>query len=54
MNSRMNNAEECISDLEDTVMEIRQSEQQTKSQILKRIITLQETYGILYSMPIYT
>ena len=54
MNSRMNNAEECISDLEDTIMEITQSEQQTKSQILKRMKILQETYGIDYSVPIYT
>ena len=28
MNSRLNNAEEQISDLEDTIMEINQSEQQ--------------------------
>ena len=54
MNSRMNNAEECISDLEDTIMEITQSEQQTKSQILKRMKILPETYGIDYSVPIYT
>ena len=33
MNSRMNNAEERISDLEDRIMEIIQSKQQTESQI---------------------
>ena len=54
INSRINNAEECISDPEDTIMEITQSEQQTKSQILKRMKILQETYGIVYRVPIYT
>ena len=33
MNSRMNNAEEWISDLEDRIMEITQSEEQTESQM---------------------
>ena len=36
MNSRMNNAEEQISDLEDRIMEITQSGQQTESQIKKK------------------
>ena len=36
MNSRMNNAEEGINDLEDRIMEISQSEQQTESQIKKK------------------
>ena len=35
MNSRINNAEEQISDLEDRIMEIIQSGQQTESQIEK-------------------
>ena len=35
MNSRMNNTEERISDLEDRIMEITQSGQQTESQIKK-------------------
>ena len=35
INSRMNNAEERISDLEDRIMEITQSNQQTKSQMQK-------------------
>ena len=34
--SRMNNAEERISDLEDKIMEITQSEEQTESQIEKK------------------
>ena len=33
--SRMNNAEEQIGDLEDRIMEIKQSEQQTKNQMKK-------------------
>ena len=33
MSSRMNNAEEWISDLEERIMYITQSEQQTESQI---------------------
>ena len=33
LKSRMNNAEELISDLEDRIMEIIQSEQQTESQM---------------------
>ena len=33
LKSRMNNAEELISDLEDRIMEIIQSEQQTENQI---------------------
>ena len=33
MNSRMNDAEERISDLEDRLMEITQSKQQTKKQM---------------------
>ena len=35
INSRMNNTEERISDLEDRIMEITQSKQQTKSQMKK-------------------
>ena len=35
LKSRMNNAEELISDLEDRIMEIIQSEQQTENQIKK-------------------
>ena len=37
MNSRMNNAEKRISDLEDRIMEIIQSEQQTESQMRKKV-----------------
>ena len=37
MNSRMNNAEEQISDLEDRIMKITQSEQQIERQILKKM-----------------
>ena len=33
MNSRMNNAEEWVSDLEDRIMEIIQSEQETEGEI---------------------
>lgn len=33
--SKLNNAEECISDLADRVMEINQSEQQTEGQKMK-------------------
>ena len=36
MNSRLNNEEERISDLEDRIMEITQSEQQRKSQMKKK------------------
>ena len=36
MNSRMNNAEEWISNLEDSIMEITQSEQQIESQMKKK------------------
>ena len=35
MNTRMNNSEEQISDLEDRIMEITQSRQQTESQMKK-------------------
>ena len=35
-NSRMNNAEERVSDLEDRIMEITQSKQQTQSQMKKK------------------
>ena len=35
MNSRMNNAEERINDLEDRIMKIIQLEQQTETKILK-------------------
>ena len=36
MNSRMNNAEERISDLEDRIMEITQLEQKTETQMKKK------------------
>ena len=36
MNSRMNNAEEQISDLEDRIIEIIESEWQTESQMKKK------------------
>ena len=37
MKSRMNNAEEQISDVEDRIMEITQSGQKTESQIKKKM-----------------
>ena len=37
LNSRMNNAEERISDLEDRIMETTQSGQQTESQMKKKL-----------------
>ena len=43
--TRMNNAEEWISDMEDRVMEITQSGQQTENQ-MKKHETIQEIYGI--------
>ena len=36
MNRRLNNAEEQISDLEDRIMEITQSEQQTEGQVKQK------------------
>ena len=35
INSRLGDTEECISDLDDTIMEIIQSEQQKEKQMLK-------------------
>ena len=46
MNSRMNNAEEQISHLEDRRMEITKSEQQTESQMKKEMKAISEIYGI--------
>ena len=43
INSKLNNAEEWISDLEDRIMEITQSEQQTERQMK----AIYETYGII-------
>ena len=40
MNSRMNNTEERISDLEDIIMETRQSKEQRESQILLKMKTM--------------
>ena len=37
MNSRLNNAEELISDLEDRTMEINQSEEQKERRIKKKL-----------------
>ena len=36
MYSRLNDTEECISDLEDTIMKITQSEWQTKRQMKRK------------------
>ena len=36
MNSRLNNAEKWVSDLEDRIMEITQTEQQTESQMKQK------------------
>ena len=36
MNSRLNDTEECINDLEDKIMELTQSEQQTGRQKKKK------------------
>ena len=47
MNSRINNAEERISDLEDRIMEITQLEQQTETQMKKKMKAIQETYGLI-------
>ena len=47
INSRMNNAEERMSDLEDRIMEITQSEQQTESQMEKKMKAIKEIYGII-------
>ena len=44
--SKLNNAEERISDLEDRIMEITQSEQQTGRQ-MKKMKTIYETNGII-------
>ena len=40
LNSRMNNTEERISDLEDIIMETRQSKEQRESQILLKMKTM--------------
>ena len=45
MNSRMNNAEERISDLEDMIMEITQSEQQIESQMIKQENNIRDLWG---------
>ena len=45
----MNNAEEQISDMEDRVMEITQSGQQTENEMKKTW----KQYGIIQSEPIY-
>ena len=36
INSRLDDTEECISDLEDKIVQITQSEQQTEKGILKK------------------
>ena len=45
MNSRLNNAEEQISYLEDRIMEITQSEQQTERQRKKNESNIQDLWG---------
>ena len=46
LKSRMNNAEEQISDLEDRIMEITQSGQQTENQMKKHKSNIRD-YGII-------
>ena len=43
MNSRMNNAEEKINDLEDRLMEITQSKKQTENQMNKNESNIRPT-----------
>ena len=40
LKSRMNNAEKRTSDMEDKIMEITQSEQQTENQMKKNMIAI--------------
>ena len=48
MNNRLNNAEEQISDLEDRILEITQSEEQTERQMeKKKMKATYEIYGII-------
>ena len=46
LNSRMNNAEEGISNLEDRIMEITQPQQQTKGQ-MRKLKAISEIYGMI-------
>lgn len=44
INSKLDNAEEQITDLEDGIMEITKSEQQTKRQIFKNESNIQDRW----------
>lgn len=44
INSKLDNAEEQITDLEDGIMEITKSEQQTKRQIFKNESNIQDLW----------
>ena len=46
INNKVNIVEECINDLEDRIMEIIQSEQQTERQMKKSESSI-EIYGII-------
>ena len=54
MNSRINNAEEWISDLEDRIMEITLSEQQTENQMNFLKKQYKRPMGYYKSMSVYT
>ena len=47
MNNRLNNAEEWIINLEDRIMEITQSEQQTEDEWKKKVKARDEIYGVI-------
>ena len=47
INSKLNDAEERIRDLEDGIMEITQSEQQIERHWKKKMKAIYETYGII-------
>ena len=53
LKSRMSNAEEPISELEDGIMENTESGQQTENQ-MKKTWKQYEIYGIIQSRSIYT
>ena len=47
LKTRMNNAEEWIGNMEDRIMVITQSEEQTERQMEKKMKATYETYGII-------
>ena len=54
MNSRQNYIEEHISDLEDIILEITQTEQHTERQILKISSATYKISGITSKLPTFT